>query len=322
VDTLEKIAKSGRIEYFLAMLKAYNVRNLTIDNNIFIKFISKMCILKNYRVYTTDLKNIETDEIQILSELIDFCIENGLNFYNKERLDYNWNPVPDSEQSNQIITVLHKLIEETNEWSTIKKVFNYYVENGISLFENGNNPLYSMATMHDVPAIDYMLTYCETHSKAFDLNDSEFIMKVISFNTVAVLKYLISRGAKPQDAIYIWEVPYPDCYNGEQHKCNFRNITLEYILLIRYGITLAELYKPDILDKLKDTYNFDMSWDDCIGNADDNEVYTKPGIDFEDRHNFIGNDDTYNTQSQYRVPPVIISKEEFANMNAANASSN
>jgi hypothetical protein len=215
-----------------------------------------MCILKNYRVYTTDLKNIETDEIQILSELIDFCIENGLNIYNKERLDYNWNPVPDLEQSNQIITVLHKLIEETYEWSTIKKVFNYYVENGISLFENGNNPLYSMATMHDVPAIDYMLTYCETHSKAFDLNDSEFIMKVISFNTVAVLKYLISRGAKPQDAIYIWEVPCPDCYNGEQHKCNFRNITLEYILLVRYGITLAELYNPDILDKLKDTYNF------------------------------------------------------------------
>ena len=321
IDTLAKIAKYGRIDYFLAMLKAYKVRNLPIDNNIFIKFIPRMYILKNYRVYTTDLKPIETDEIQILTELIDFCIENGLNIHNKERLDYNWNPLPDSEQSNksnQLILVLHKLIEETYDWTTIKKVFNYYVENGISLFENGNNPIYLMATIHDVPAIDYMLTYCETdtHGKDYDLNDSEFMRKIISFNSVVVLKYLISRGAKPRDAIYRWDAPCPHCYNGERHKCNFRNITLEYILLARYGIKLAELYNPDILDKLEDADWFDMSWYDCNGNADDDEIYTKPGIDFEDWNNFIGDDnnDTYNSatqQRQYRIPPVVISKEEF-----------
>jgi len=318
MDTLEKIAKSGRIDYFLAMLKAYKARSLPIDPNIFIKFIPRMYILKNYRVYTSDLKAIETDEIQVLKELIDFCIENGLNIHNKERLDNNWNSIPDSVQSNRIILVLHKLMAETYEWTTIKKIFDYYVENDISLFENGYNPLYSMATLHDVPAIDYMLTYCDTHGKDYNLNDSEFMRKVISFNTAGVLKYLISRGAKPQNTIYRYEVPCPSCYNGEQHKCNFRNITLEYILLARYEIKLADLYNSEILDKLEDAECFNMSWYDCNGNADDDEVHTEPGIDFVDWYNFI--DDGYNTETQrkYHVAPVVISKEEFARMNAAN----
>jgi hypothetical protein len=321
-DTLECIAKSGRIDYFMTMLRAYKARDIPLDKNIFIKFIPRMSILKNYRVYKSDLTPIVTDEVLLLREMIVFCIENGLNIHNEDRLFWDWinqiwKSVPVDEQSENIIKVLPKIIKESYDWDTLKLVFDYYQNHGISLIENGYNPLYSMAVMHDVSTIDYMLNYCDSHGILYDLNDGDFIKNVIESNSVAVLKYLISRGAKPKNAIYNEYVPCPSCYNGEQHSCNFRNITLEYILLARYEIRLADLYNPTVMDKLEDTNGFGMSWYDCNGDADDDEVYTEPGIDFMEWYNFL--DDGYNTETQrkYRVAPVIITKEEFAQLNDA-----
>ena len=255
------IVRMCSLDNFLRMLKIYKERNFQIDSNIFIKFINTKS--SNYQI-----------KDDLLDELIDFCITNNLHIYNVDKITYEW-------QSNEIIIMtLHKLLDITQNWNIIKKVFDFYQDKDYPINEENTNILEKMGNLN-LEAIEYIINYWHSKGISYNINNETFIKEIISNNSVEVLRYIMKMGAKPIDyidSIYKLYIPCPHCYNGELSRCNYRNVSLEYILLSRYKIKIKDLENSDILDKLENTESVEFDYSEFEGDADDNEIYVEPRI--------------------------------------------
>jgi hypothetical protein len=130
-----------------------------------------------------------------------------------------------------------------------------------------------------------------------------------------VLQYLLSRDIIPHNNIIKLYAPCPECYNGENHSCNYRNVTTEYISLKRYGVRLDSLKTLN-----KDTAPVHISYYEFDGPANDQEVYVEPGIDLvasSDRTyiattnaNEDSDNEYYEKQHIYKIPPKKILKNK------------
>lgn len=255
------VVRKCSLDNFLRMLKIYKERNFQIDNNIFIKFINTKS--SNYQI-----------KDDLLDELIDFCIINNLHIYNVDKITYEW-------QSNDVIIMtLHKLLDITQNWTIIKKVFDFYQNKDYSINEENSSILDKMGSLK-VEALEYVITYYNSKGISYNINNETFIKEIISNNSVEVLRYIMKIGAKPIDyidSIYKLYIPCPNCYNGELSRCNYRNVSLEYILLSRYKIKIKDLENIDILDKLENTEPVEFDYSEFEGDADDCEIYVEPRI--------------------------------------------
>lgn len=258
-DTLDYCARLNRLSIILRILKEYKKRNIELDKNIFVKY--------SLRVH---------NEISLLPEFVNFCLDNEIYLYNKEKIKNNWYLENDNQFNNFVIYPLYYYIKYMDK-DLLLKVFNNYIENGECINDENNNVLNIMCNSFDVDMIQYMLDYNKKH----DIKHDETSMLEFALNNnenMTVFKYLISLGFRPENKMYREYVPCDDCHNGESHYCNYRNVTFEYLLMKRFGIRIKDLDDKEKMDKLVDDGVIYHNYTDFEGKANDNEIYTEPKV--------------------------------------------
>jgi hypothetical protein len=270
MDTLDAFTEYGSIKNFIKILKLYLERKIAIDKNIFIKFIS--C-----QYYKFD----NNKKIQFI-ELVNLCIANNINCCNKDKL-IKWN---------KIINPLQIVSKCIDDWDCLKKIIDIHLNEKLEI-NIDNCLLLNIGRNYNLDAIKFIIDYYDKNNQPID---DKFTDKIIQHNSLEILQYVLTQGIIPKNNIIKKYVPCPDCYNGEDYSCNYRNVTTEYIALKRYGKRLNEL------DKLKEQSPVFFSYDEFDGEANNNEIYTEPGIDILEEYD----DDK---QIRYRIPPKKVLRE-------------
>lgn len=284
LDTLECVARKGSINNFLRLLKLYKTRNLHIKD-VFVQFIRRQYYSKQ--------------NTQLMNELVDFCIKNNIDVTNAHNINNEFH-------SHETIDVPYHLSSCISDWSILKKVIVCYLDKNIPI-NTDNRLLVNIGRNFEIEAVKFMIDYCEKNKQdihAYPLPDfyydtMNFTDAIIFSNSVEVLQYILSLGIIPKNNVIKLYVPCNECYNGESHSCNFRNVTTEYISLSRYEVTLDKLHT---ITENKPARR--ISYYEFSGPAKENEVYTEPGVDVLE----VSDNDSEDNSIQYtfEIPPKKI----------------
>ena len=99
-------------------------------------------------------------------------------------------------------------------------------------------------------------------------------------NKSELINYLLEKtNGEIKNDIVKYYVPCNECYNGEQHSCNFRNITLNFYLEVVYGTTLDGLvydFKSKKKINLTRRHNYNIKYELFKPVPDKTEIYNSP----------------------------------------------
>jgi len=291
VDTLDAFVNYGPIKYFVKLLKLYISRALPIDKNIFIKFISRL------------FYKLKKDDATYFIELVDICTANNINMSNQDDL-VDWR--------NNRIDPLYCVSMCIDNWDCLKKIISIHLDNHLPININ-NQLLINIGKHYCLDANKFILEYCKKENQDihYRTNKSKsYTDEIIQHNSLEILQYVLSLGIIPSNNVITKYVPCPECYNGESHSCNFRNITTEYILLKRYGKRLSEINTltfetPPVSPPVS------FSYEEFDGDANSREIYVEPGIDILSADTDYDDDRDYEYeqgQNVYKIPPKKIIK--------------
>ena len=129
---------------------------------------------------------------------------------------------------------------------------------------------------------------------------SEAVLDAVLFSgTWELMMEMLNRGFRFKDKEYRIYVACQLCHNGENHSCNWRYVSANFVCLKKTGLTLDQLHQaPPKPNKV--TTSFDCWYADFNTPANDNELYTACGVDVD------WDDDT--CRGSYLVPPLKISR--------------
>jgi len=267
--TLENILNINQftLKNVLKLLNIYKIHDIPIDKNVFIK-----CLCNTYYSY-------DQDELE---ELIYFCITNNLNIYNVDNIVKHI--YLNNREHVPITNTLSMILSTNNSWKNLKKLIDYYIQYNYSIQgSNMEDNILKYFGTYNLEAIEWIITYYKENNLTEHilptLEDKNFIYDIISENSIEVLIYILNLGVNIENIsnyIYRHYVPCKNCSNGERHPCNYRNITLEFILLFRYGIKLQDLHNKDILDKLENQDSFNIDYYNFNERANENIIYNEP----------------------------------------------
>ena len=107
--------------------------------------------------------------------------------------------------------------------------------------------------------------------------DERVLDSVLFSGTWELMMEIINKGFRFKDKEYRIYVECELCHNGENHSCNWRCVSANFVCLKKTGLTLDQLYqappKPDGVN----TY-FYCWYDDFDTPANDNDLYIACGV--------------------------------------------
>lgn len=110
---------------------------------------------------------------------------------------------------------------------------------------------------------------------------------------------MISKGFRFKDKEYRIYVACDSCHNGENHSCNWRYVSANFVCSYKTDLTLDQLHQSPPKPEKVSTY-FDCWHADFNTPANDNELYIACGV------GAVWDDET--GKSSYLIPPCKISR--------------
>lgn len=180
-------------------------------------------------------------------DFYNFCIQNNLNIVSN--IDY-----------------LSSLISRLDSKEKIEKAISLYKQN--NLYVPNSDFVSSLILRYEELVFE--------DKELFSLIDNKVLETVLFNGSGKLIKRLLSNGFNFENKIFKIYVACPDCCNGEYHKCNYRKVTSNFVLMTRFeniGIENIKDLPDDDVDEFWTAYGF------FDGPACENEVYTHPGVE-------------------------------------------
>lgn len=279
-DFLCYIAEQGSAENFLKFFELYIARNYLIPPNIFELLINEPT---SYYFFKSD--------VCAITKILDMCEQNNIKIYCKGLLKQfclhcsNWNMIL------RIIDICEKNSE--NVFCTTFPSPIVGIGKNFGLDENlyvCKKLLESGVTISNV-AVDRSYYSMSNNFTYFDA-----ILKYNTFEVViSVLGFIKKQNCVPTNNFIKIRVPCYECLNGEPSSCNYRNVTSNYICMVRFGCSLSELLNYGHSDMPPTNNEFSVSYTEFCGPADALQVFNAPG------KNILPNPEDSMTEEEYEI---------------------